>query len=596
MENFQTGLEETFYDREEFLAWINRENPRTFIGHNILGFDVPVLNRLWGCNIDLAEQAIDSLVLSYLFDPALEGGHSLEAWGERLKFPKGDYSDWSRLTPEMVTYCKNDVKLTLKVYRVIIKKMLKYGYSELSCEIEHKIKVIIEQQQKNGFWFNRVGAESFRKYLVGEHARLAEVIHKLFPPRRTKVAEYPFRRRADGSPFAQYEKHRAKYPEVELFTKPDFTDWYACYDDVPFNIGSPKQRIERLLELGWEPVSFTKTGLPKVDEDALVAFSEALEPSSERGLAVKAIAEWLVIQGRLTMLAGNPSTNSKGWLDYVVDHGNGDTRIHGKVFSCAATTRRMIHSKPNTANIPSGAKAKYGEECRSFWGVAPGRNLTLAGYDAAGLETAGLCHYLNNKSATEILLRPKPNDIHTANARRLTEALGRSVDREWGAKTTWYAWLYGAYPPKLGSILKGSPEDGDVVIDTFFRNVPGLKGLIDDVQYEWKHSAGRLVCIDGGYVICPNKSAALNYKIQSAGAIVMKLTSILLDEEAKKQGIKFKLVGSIHDEAQIECEEERADELGKLAVQCITNAGKQLKFNVELTGDYKIGKDWYRTH
>ena len=203
-----------------------------------------------------------------------------------------------------------------------------------------------------------------------------------------------------------------------------------------------------------------------------------------------------------------------------------DSRIHGKVFTCGATTRRMTHNSPNTANIPSGAKAKYGKECRSFWGVEPGRELVLVGYDASGLETAGLCHYLNNSVATEILLRPKPDDIHTANSKRLSEALGWPVDREWGAKTSWYAWLYGAFPKKLGSIVGASKygmsedEAGEIVIETFFRNVPGLKKLISDIQSEWKTSGGRLRCIDGGFVVCPSLNAALNYKIQSAGSIV----------------------------------------------------------------------------
>jgi DNA polymerase-1 len=231
-----------------------------------------------------------------------------------------------------------------------------------------------------------------------------------------------------------------------------------------------------------------------------------------------------------------------------------------------------------------------------FWGVEPGRGLCLVGYDAAGLETAGLCHYLNNPEATEALLRDKPNDIHTSNARRLTEALGRPVDREWGAKTSWYAWLYGAYPTKLGSIVKGTPEDGDIVIDTFFRNVPGLKRLIDDIQYEWKSSSGRLVTIDHGYVNCPSVSASLNYKIQSLGAILMKLAAIILDQEGKKARIKFHLVGSIHDEGQIECEKDRAEELGKLAVWSIEEAGRQLKLNVPVTGDFKIGTSWDQTH
>ncbi len=578
--NLKTDEELTFYDAEEWNAWLKENEESIFIGHNAISFDIPTINRLWHSGIDPVSRCIDTLVLSYSYRPALEGGHSLEAWGQRLKFPKGDYNDWSQLTPKMVKYCQQDVRLTKKLYVALSERMSKLGYSELSCLIEHKIRVIIDTQQSNGFYFNKTRAEQFRDKLRQRQADISESIHRLFPPSRTKVAEFTYRRLKDGSATASYERHRDKYGVSNVVHRvEDGIEKYDCYEDIPFNIGSPKQRVERLLALGWKPEKFTPTGFPKVDEDALVQFAE----SSKRP-EIAALAEWLVIQGRASML--------DTWFNNL----GVDSRIHGRLFTCGASTRRMTHNSPNTANIPSGAKAKYGKECRSFWTVAPGKGLVLVGYDASGLETAGLCHYLNSNAATEVLLRPKPDDIHTANSRRLTEALGREIDREWGAKTSWYAWLYGAYPPKLGSIVKGPASDGDIVIDTFFRNVPGLKRLIDDVQSEWKTSSGRLRTIDGGFVYCPNLNAALNYKIQSLGAILMKFTSIILDEEAKKRGIPFKKVGDIHDEGQLEVEERYADELGKLAVWSIEEAGRQLKLNVSVTGSYLIGKTWEETH
>lgn len=583
VKNLKTGEVETFIDRDEFLRWLNPESGayRILIGHNILSYDAHWLNRLWDAGIAYTA-CVDTLVLSYLYNPALVDGHSLGAWGGRLGFKKTEHSEWNVFSSEMLEYCKNDVELTYLVYLALSKRMKSMGFSEKSCDIEHKIRVIIDEQQRHGFWFDRDRAERFRQDLRSTQSALAEQIQKLFPPSRTEVKRLTFRRLKDGSPTASYERHVQEHHSVEINS--DGT--YSCYDLVPFNLGSPIQRVRRLLALGWVPEKFTKTkseefpnGFPKVDEDALVRFAEISNRPE-----VGALAEWLVIQGRASML--------DTWFNNL----GGDSRIHGRIFTCGATTRRMTHNSPNTANIPSGAKAKYGHECRSFWGVEPGRGLVLVGYDAAGLETAGLCHYLNNPDATDILLRPKPDDIHTANSRRLTEALRREVDREWGAKTSWYAWLYGAFPPKLGEIVKGSAKDGDIVIDTFFRNVPGLKQLIENIQYEFKHNKGRLETIDGGFVLCPSLNAALNYKIQSAGAIVMKLTTILLDEQAKREGLWFAKVGDIHDEGQLETRADTADDLGRMAVACITRAGEELGFRVPLTGDYKVGINWSETH
>lgn len=569
--NIQTGEVLEFYDASSFNNWYLPGF--ILVGHNIVSFDIPTLRRLWEIPIE-CNAVCDTLVLSCLYNPGIDDGHSLAAWGRRLKKLKGEFSDFSKLSPEMVSYCRQDVEVTYELFKQLTRRMVSVGFSELSCEIEHKIRVLIDQQQQNGFYFDKLAATRLRDHLNELKSDLSSRIQSLFPPIREKVAEYPIRRTKDGRPFASYEKHRNRYSDIV-----EFEEYYECYELVPFNLGSPKQRVERLLSLGWKPENFTEKGFPKVDEDALLAFS------SESGREeVRALAEWLVLQGRASM------------LDTWINNLGTDSRIHGRVNSCGATTRRMTHSSPNTANIPSGAKAKYGHECRALWGVEPNRGLVLVGYDAAGLETAGLCHYLNNPRATEVLLRNKPDDIHTSNARRLTEALGRLVDREWGAKTTWYAWLYGAGLKKLGAILKGSVSDGETVVDTFFRNVPGLKKLIKEVQGEFKANDGLLKTIDGGFVRCPSMSAALNYKIQSAGAIVMKMTSILLDEEAKKIGLPFKRVGDIHDEGQLEVHKDRAEELGALAVECISRAGRLLGFRVDLGGSYLIGENWSMTH
>lgn len=558
----------------ELKRFIDEHFKSIWVGHNVISFDIPVINRLCGLSINV-DRVVDTLVLSYLYNPALDGGHSLDAYGQKLGLPKIDFQDWSKFSEEMLTYCERDVDLNEKVFWALIKRMNKIGFSEFSCEIEHKIRKIIDVQQSNGFYFNRLGAESLYNDLRERESRMADQIHGLFPPTLEEVGRYKFRRLKNGGNFASYERHLQQY---EALTHND-DGTYSVFQREAFNIGSPKQRVERLLSLGWEPKTFTPKGFPKVDEDSLVAFSEASNRDE-----IKAMADWLVFNGRANMVGT--------WLKYVKE----DSRIHGKVLSCGATTRRMVHSAPNSANIPSAAKARFGHECRALWGVTPGLNRVLMGYDAAGLETVGLLHYLNNPKATEILLRPKPDDVHTANSRALTAVLGRDIDREWGAKTSWYAWLYGAYPAKLGSIVKGPPSDGEIIIETFFKNVPGLKKLINETQDEWSNNNGLIRTVDGGFVRCPSKGASLNYRIQSLGAIEMKLTAIHLDETSKKEGLEHMKVGDIHDEGQHETDEKTAPVLGKLAVQSIKNAGEQLNLKVEAGGDFKIGTDWSMTH
>jgi len=65
----------------------------TLIGHNIIGFDIPMVEKFGG--IDLSKKPIiDTLVLSRLFNPSREGGHSLEKWGYKLGYHKINFTDY----------------------------------------------------------------------------------------------------------------------------------------------------------------------------------------------------------------------------------------------------------------------------------------------------------------------------------------------------------------------------------------------------------------------------------------------------------------------------------------------------------------------
>jgi DNA polymerase-1 len=123
------------------------EQADALIGHNIIGYDIPLLKEQFE-EFTPKGQLIDTLVLSRLFYPhisdrdferrplgmpqRLYGRHSLEAWGYRLKCFKGDYSkahgnDWSTYSPEMLDYCIQDTEVTLKLYQLMQRRMQDYA-------------------------------------------------------------------------------------------------------------------------------------------------------------------------------------------------------------------------------------------------------------------------------------------------------------------------------------------------------------------------------------------------------------------------------------------------------------------------------------
>jgi len=548
-----------------------------FVGHNALSFDIPNVNRLLGTSIP-ADRVVDTLVLSQLYDPNMLGGHSLDAWGERLRLPKGKYSDWSKLTPEMVTYCIQDVDITTEVFLKLTARMHKYNYSELSCDIEHRIREVINEQERNGFGFDITKAEALLRRLRSDQEDLGGFIGVLFPPTLERQDTYTYRTKADGTPYQSYYRHLERYPRVDLRGLE-----YDTYDWVSFNIGSPQQRVTKLLSLGWKPTQYTPKGNPKVDEDSLVAFA------NESGVKeVQAIADWIVLQGRASMVEGwireyNPLTKA----------------IHGKVWSCGAASRRMRHTEPNTANIPSN-EAKYGEECRSCWTARKGR--VLVGGDAASLEMRMFLDALGGpKDLVALYLEGDP---HQRNADALSEALigfpglamGKDMRRR--AKSSFYAFLYGAQDPKLGDTVVpgGGRKAGAIARDVLFSTTPGLKELVKEINREYRANDGRIRLIDGGFNRCSSPHAALNFKLQGNGAIVMKVGSIILRRKLIQEKIDAFKVGDIHDEYQFDSHPDCAVLTGESIVTSLEEAGVSLGFCLPITGNYKIGNTWAETH
>lgn len=573
-------------DQNEIHSFIGHEEIRRFfdglrgqevyfVGHNAVSFDAPVTARLVGGTASLSN-TVDTLVLSYLYDPALSGGHSLQAWGERLKDPKGDFHDWSGYSQEMDKYCQQDVRLGKKVARALWQRMARMGYSELSCNIEHEIRDVVNEQQSHGWYFDVAGAQSLVSQLRAEQSELEAPIRELFPRRLALVGTYKRRVRLDGSEFASFLRHREQYPELRFN---EAGGEYSTYDWVDFNIGSPKQRVERLLEIGWEPQNFTEKGFPKVDEESLLDFAEI----SGRPEA-KAIAQWLVLQGRSSMI--------DTWLNNVNYE---DSCMHGTVFTCAATTRRMIHSGPNTANIPKAKKkVKYGIECRRLWRARPNRR--EVGYDASGLEMRMFAEYLNNDEATLLFTTGDPHLLNTRNLELPDEM------RDLTVKNGFYCYLYGGGDGKLGITLKpelrggAAKEYGKWARGVFEKGTPGLARLVNVIQDEFRGTGGLLRTIDGGFVRCHSKSAALNYCLQSGGAILMKKAAIIHRQLIRENGLDAMMVGNIHDEIQLDTSEQDAEEVGRLGCESIRMAGEALKLKVPFTGSYKVGLTWADTH
>ena len=331
-------------------------NPEAhWVFHNGIGFDLPVLKKLWDVEFT-KESIVDTLVLSRLADPSRSGGHSLRNWGNTLGFPKGDHSDWSCLTPEMIDYCIRDTEVTQAVHNALIEELKEFS---TECQqLEHEVQWIVQDQQRNGWELDQRLCSELMATFKERMNDIEENLQAIFPP----IVE------------ERWSEKTGKRLKDKV---------------TVFNTGSRQQLAERLSTLGAVWTEVTPSGKPVVDEKTL--------RHNENIPEAKLALEYLLLQKRYAQV--------KSWLEHVRDDG----RVHGRVTSNGAVTGRMTHQSPNMAQVPA-SYSEYGKECRSCWIVPQGKK--LVGFDASGLELRMLAHYMGDEEYTNVLLT---DDIHTRN-------------------------------------------------------------------------------------------------------------------------------------------------------------------------------------
>lgn len=88
-----------------------------FIGHNIVGYDIPVMENLTDGLVKFDQsRLIDTLPLSRELMPHLPN-HKLATYGEMFNFPKLPFKDFGRFSPEMIPYCEQDCRLSKRVFQ-----------------------------------------------------------------------------------------------------------------------------------------------------------------------------------------------------------------------------------------------------------------------------------------------------------------------------------------------------------------------------------------------------------------------------------------------------------------------------------------------
>ena len=428
-------------------------------------------------------------------------------------------------------------------------------------DLEMRMAEIMSQQEASGFRFDVNAAERVRAELQQETADLEKSIAARFVYVPGKV--YTPKRANKTKGFV------AGAPMTKL---------------LDFN---PTSR----LHIAWALQNFrgarftrlTATGKPQVDEASLsemrdVALQQGndkLHEECEMFIRLLTLQKWL----------GQLSEGANSWFNTIGEDGC----IH---HSCTLSTitGRNAHRGPNLGQVVSAPWA------RQLFVPHPG--MVMVGADLEGLELRALGHYLSSYDQGAFAEVVVNGDIHQQNADRVG-----CTRKE--VKTITYAFIYGAGDAKLGHSLNPALSEaqkkalGQELRRKFLDAIPGLEPLIDAVKLKVR-SAGRLRGLDGRPIFCRAEHAALNFLLQSSGAILSKRWVVagqdMLDSAGLTYDIDYTRCAYVHDEQQFSVVPAEVDRFKQILVASAPEAGRYYNFRVPITAAADHGESWGDTH
>lgn len=418
------------------------------------------------------------------------------------------------------------------------------------------------------------------------------------------------------------------------------------------------KELRRRAERGYGVKVLTNPSFTVGQEKEVCPDLERLAQTSEELRCITDITEYLTYRHRRNSILGGGATfedfemdddaqTSKGYLANVREDG----RIPTPADTCGAATSRFKHRL--VANIPR-TTSLFGEKMRAQFGVD--ESCFQIGYDFDSLEArmeANFCWEYEEGDSKEYcnsLLQDKPNDIHTRTAQKISVIIGKEFGRS-PAKAVKYGATYGAQGAKIAKTIGSDLETGGAVFKAFWEAALPLKKLKDALSEEWaKFAKKRIVGIDGRLVPTRASHAILNSKFQSAGVICAKRAMVLHDRRLKEAGLIVDFFKddwtsrdfcqqmiAYHDESQLETNrgsvefrrfktKEEAQEFkqielkehgkiwsdisespkggyyvayclgGHLAIEAVSQSGKDYGMVVDLTAGYMIERSWAGCH
>ena len=569
------------------------------IGHNIICYDVPLLEKL--LRIKIKARLIDTLPLSWYLNHK-RVVHGLDSFGKDFGIPKPKIDDWENLTIEEYSHrCEEDVKINTALWLDLRKRLLsiyddREGADRLLNYLSFKMDCIREQESSRWKLDKELATTSLTTLEQQQEEKVRELIAHMPSVEKFVNREKP------KKPFKQdgtYSVQGAKW--FKLLSDEGFPEDYDGYvtvkvGEVAPNPNSHDQIKAWLYSLGWVPETFKfvkgdsgERRIPQVRVDT--SDGKALCPSVTKLIpdnpAVGVLEGLTIIQHRISIFKGFLSNEVGGYLRA----------------SAGGLTNTLRFKHRVLVNLP-GVNKPWGQEIRGCLTASEGN--ILCGSDMCSLEETTKKHYMFPYDPDFVEEMSKEGfDAHLDLAKHAgavtqdeIDAYVKGVD---GAKNLKpirtdykaanYSCIYGVGAPKLARELGISVAKASKLIEAYWKRNWSVKTLSADTKI--KRVNGEMWLF--------NPVSKLYYSLRNEKDIFSTLnqgTGVFCFDswirEVRK--VRPQLTGQFHDECILDIKKGSEEKCKALLKRSIQKVNENLQLNVKLDVDVQFGETYADVH
>jgi DNA polymerase I-like protein with 3'-5' exonuclease and polymerase domains len=602
---------DTLTDYNDIIDFIT--NQEILVGHNIIKYDIPVLEKLLEININC--QVIDTLGISYYHYPVKDFKHGLGAWGERLGFGKPIVEDWKDQDISVyINRCESDVEINTRLFHSqmdytmqiydnninMVRNIFNYLNFKLIClrdqenfGIDLDVDLVLKSMQD----LEIIIDNKIKSLSENMPKHLGKILHTM-PKNLHKKDE-------------TLSAHGVKWLEkLKEFNLPFETTEIR---EEP-NPGSPSQLKEWLFSLGWQPITFklsknTGEEVPQVS----LPFGQGLCSS------VKDMFENYPYLEDLDGLY--KAQHRYGVFKSFIENKDENNKIYSEAHGFT-NTLRLQHSKP-IANLP-GVDKWYGKEIRSCLTINDPK-YSMCGSDISGLEDNTKQHYIYFFDPDYVNdMRVPGFDPHIdigllaglitqeeADLFKFIESLSdqEKKDIEEGkariykivkkkrstAKQVNFACVYGAGPPKIAETAKISLVEAKLLHSVYWKRNKAVKQIANSCIVKTVNGQKWLLNpISGFWLFLKAEKDRFSTLNQNSGVYVFD--SWLRKVKEKIKNLDIHVVLQYHDEILLVYSIEFKDKLRQILEQAMVETNEQLKLNIEIGISVDFGNNYGECH